>query len=204
MKKHLSYLSEESVNRDPFIQFADWFKEHSENYSGEKDAVVLATAGAGGKVSARMVLLKEFDYEGFVFYSNYDSKKGKQLAENNNAALLFYWPELHRQVRIEGTVEKVSPETSDAYFYSRPAGSRASAVVSPQSSIIPDRQFLRNRVDQVKMLNPEKEIKRPANWGGYRLRPVWFDFWLEGDYRLHDRIAYEPTDSGWKIFRLAP
>lgn len=197
-------LSETLFDKDPFIQFSRWFADHSLNFSGEKNAVALSTSWKDGRVSSRIVLLKEYDGTGMVFYTNYDSKKGRQLAENSFASLLFYWPEIHRQVRIEGLVQKVPEEISDKYFHSRPRESQLSAAASPQSSPIPGRKYLIDKANELRLRYEGSDVKRPENWGGYKLVPDWFEFWQEGEHRLHDRITYELSGNGWIINRLAP
>jgi pyridoxamine 5'-phosphate oxidase len=197
-------LSENSISNNPFSQFKIWFDERSMSYTGELNAVSLATASAKGKVSVRIVLIKEYDEKGFVFYTNYNSKKGSQLNSNPFAALLFYWPESGRQIRIEGSVEKVPEDVSDKYFHDRPHGSQVAAFASDQSSAIPDRKYL----DSLYLFHSErfagKRVDRPAHWGGYLLTPDWFEFWQEGEHRLHERISYSRIDGGWRIERLAP
>ncbi len=167
--------------------------------------MTLATATRDGKPSARMVLLKGVDKEGFVFYTNYESRKGRELAGNPRAALVFYWPPLDRQVRITGRVEKVSPEESDAYFASRPLGSRFSASVSRQSSVVASRAVLEQGLQKMKARYPEAGPPRPKMWGGYRVRPDEIEFWEQGEFRLHDRLRYRRRrDGSWKMERLAP
>jgi len=167
----------------------------------------LATADKSGRPSARMVLLKGLDEHGFVFYTNYDSRKGHELTENPQAALTFWWEVLERQVRIEGRVEQVAPEISEAYFDSRPEGSRFGAVVSPQSQLISSRQQLEQDLDRLIQdhQRDSRQPKRPDNWGGYRVLPSHFEFWQGRPRRLHDRIVYQlQTDGSWQITRLAP
>jgi pyridoxamine 5'-phosphate oxidase len=151
-----------------------------------------------------MVLLKDYDGNGFVFFTNYNSRKGIQLASNPHGALLFYLPEYARQIRIEGTIEKVSAQESDDYFATRPVESRISAWASEQSSVIPDRDFLRKKYDFYRNMFSEKEVPRPEYWGGFRLVPDWFEFWQEGEFRLHDRLTYSRSNGIWIIKRLAP
>ena len=165
--------------------------------------MTLATADASGVPSARVVLLKGYDERGFVFFTNYDSRKGRELAENPRAALLFFWPELERQVRIEGLVEQVAPEESDAYYRSRPLTSRIGAWASPQSEPIPGKAWLMARAAEMGLrhgLNPA----RPPHWGGYRLRPDVMEFWQGRPSRLHDRLHYRRADNAWERARLAP
>lgn len=197
-------LQESDVAANPTDQFANWFKDVLGAQLFEPNVMTLATADAMGKPSARIVLLKEFDNTGFVFYTNYESKKGKQLAENPQASLLFFWPELERQVRIDGIVSRVSAEASDSYFHSRPAGSQIGALASPQSQIIPNREYLQEKVSVLKNEFQGVEIPRPEHWGGYILEPQAMEFWQGRPSRLHDRINYTFDDGVWVISRLAP
>lgn len=199
-----SSLTEDEMDPDPFVQFRNWYKEHVNSGIEIPEAVSLGTSSNEGSVSLRTVLLKGFDQNGFVFFSNYLSRKGKQLEINPVAALLFYWPESDRQIRIEGVVEKVSAEESDLYFNSRPEESRISAWASEQSSAIPNRQYLEDRFSFYKNKFLNQSIERPPHWGGYRLIPAWLEFWQSGEYRLHDRICYTLNDGKWTISRLAP
>jgi pyridoxamine 5'-phosphate oxidase len=192
------------VDPDPFSQFRKWYSEHCESVTLYPEAVSLGTASASGRVSVRTVLLKGFDENGFVFFTNYNSRKGVQLGENGHAAMLCYWVESGRQVRIEGMTEKVTEEESEAYFRTRSRESRIGAWASEQSKIIPDRQYLDNRFEQYKSHFEGRDIVKPPHWGGFRLVPDYFEFWREGDHRLHDRIAYSRQHSGWTIERLAP
>lgn len=197
-----SALDENSIHPDPFVQFEIWFDEAIRIVREDANAMALASVSARGEPSARMVLLKSFDERGFVFFTNYNSRKGSDLAGNPHAALLFYWKEMERQVRISGRIKKVSRLESDDYFRSRPMESRISAVISPQSKIIPDRDFLEMKSNDLRKSG--KAIKRPGNWGGYRLVPEVFEFWQGRENRLHDRIAYAKRRSGWELSRLAP
>ncbi|HUX96000.1 MAG TPA: pyridoxamine 5'-phosphate oxidase [Bacteroidales bacterium] len=203
MKKNRT-LSENAVFTDPFKQFTLWYKERLSAVSQYPDAVCLATTSKEGRVSARMVLLKDFSESGFIFFTNYNSKKGKQLSENPYAAMLFYWPESGQQVRIEGYTEKVSAEESVKYFNSRPRDSQIGAWASEQSSVIPDRPYLDSRVEFFKKKYSGKSVEKPEYWGGFRLVPDSIEFWQEGEYRLHDRIRYTRKDESWIIERLAP
>jgi pyridoxamine 5'-phosphate oxidase len=204
MSKTNSQLSIDQFDADPFIQFEKWYLERLCSGVEIPNTMSVATSAENGRPSLRTVLLKEYDKTGFVFYTNYESKKGSQLTTNPYAAVLFYWPELNRQVRIEGKVEKVSNKDSDTYFASRPLESQVSAWASPQSKVIPERAYLEERFREFsdKFLN--RQIPRPENWGGYRIIPSWFEFWQDGEFRLHDRIAYSFSDNKWNIFRLAP
>jgi pyridoxamine 5'-phosphate oxidase len=197
-------ISREDIESNPFVQFGKWYREHLSAGIDIPDSVSLGTAFSDGRVSVRTVLLKGYDETGFLFFTNYKSKKGRQIESNPQAALLFHWPESGRQIRIEGSVIKISEEESDKYFVTRPRESRLSAWASEQSSVIPDRQFLEDRFAYYKNGLSEKSIERPPHWGGYRLIPSWFEFWQSGEYRLHDRIAYSLSDDIWKISLLAP
>lgn len=200
----LKSLSEDDVNINPIVQFDTWWKEAVNAEIVEVNAMTLATASTDGVPSARIVLLKEFTEKGFVFYTNYDSYKAKQLAENPRASLLFFWKELERQIRITGLVEKVSEEESDAYFNSRPIGSRIGASASPQSHAIENRQWLEQKVKETED-KWNDETKRPSFWGGYRVKPVIIEFWQGRPSRLHDRIQYTLQENGgWMKERLAP
>jgi pyridoxamine 5'-phosphate oxidase len=197
-------LREADLLPNPVDQFAAWFAAAQDAGVDVPETVVLATAAPDGAPSARAVLLKGFDARGFVFYTGYESRKGRELAVNPQAALLFLWP--GRQVRIEGAVERISPEESDAYFRSRPFGSRVSASVSPQSAVVPDRETLEARAAELRAeyAGREDELPRPGGWGGFRLAPASFEFWQHGDDRLHDRFRYRRWSGGWTIERLAP
>lgn len=196
-------LSEDSVDKDPFIQFDRWYKERILLVT-YPDSVSLATSSADGTVSVRTVLLKGYDSIGFVFFTNYKSKKGRQLNENPNAAMLFYWPETGRQIRIEGRVEKISEEESTQYFNSRPRESRIGAWASSQSSVIPGKSHLDEQVKRFSSEFRGKPIPKPPHWGGFRIIPELFEFWQEGKFRLHDRLVYTRGKTGWIIQRLAP
>jgi pyridoxamine 5'-phosphate oxidase len=198
-------LSETSINSNPFKQFELWWEEAMSAQIDELNAMTLATASADGVPSARTVLLKDFSDEGFVFFTNYESYKGRQLAENPRASLLFFWKELERQVRIVGVVQKVSEEESDNYFRSRPVLSQIGAIVSPQSTVIESRDWLEERYNQLQQQLAPDAIQRPAHWGGYIVKPVRIEFWQGRPSRLHDRIEYSLQEDGtWKIERLAP
>ena len=197
-------LLEQDIDQNPFQQFKKWFEQALGAQLYEPNVMTLATASATGVPSARIVLLKGFDEQGFVFYTNYESHKGRELAENPQAALVFFWPELERQVRIEGTVEKVAPEVSTAYFHSRPQGSQIGAMVSPQSQVIKNRAELENHIVVLKEKYQDQEIPRPSHWGGYVVKPNLIEFWQGRPSRLHDRIRYKLVDGNWIIDRLAP
>lgn len=197
-------LSEDKVDPNPFRQFGFWWDEALRAEIDEVNAMTLATVSGAGKPSARIVLLKGYDEQGFVFYTNYESRKGQDLALRPEASLLFFWKELERQVRIEGPCVKVSAEESDAYFQSRPAGSRIGAWASPQSRVIESRDLLDQQIIAIENRFDGQEIPRPAHWGGYRVIPAQVEFWQGRPSRLHDRILYTREADNWIISRLAP
>ncbi|TCC86193.1 pyridoxamine 5'-phosphate oxidase [Pedobacter hiemivivus] len=197
-------LTEKDVESDPILQFGKWFSAAVDAQLYEPNVMTLATADRYGKPDARIVLLKEFDANGFVFYTNYESKKGQDLVENPQAALVFFWPELERQVRIEGVVSKVDAETSADYFHSRPVGSQIGAMASPQSKVLDSRESLEEKVADLTKAYENKEIPRPLHWGGYLVEPMHIEFWQGRPSRLHDRIVYDLVDGSWIINRLAP
>ncbi len=201
-----SELLEDSIPEDPINLFHRWFYEAEElNAAEEVNAMTVNTIGLDGFPKARIVLLKKFNEEGFIFYTNYNSEKGKALANNPNVCLSFFWPTVERQIIIKGIAEKTSAIVSDNYFASRPNGSKLGAIVSPQSEIIPDRKFLENNLKQLENDLEGNEILRPANWGGFLVRPVEVEFWQGRPNRLHDRIRYKLKDNyEWRIERLAP
>jgi pyridoxamine 5'-phosphate oxidase len=196
-------LHERDLSPDPFAQFGAWFDEALNSGVALPNAMTLATATGGGRPSARTVLLKGFDARGFVFYTNYRSRKGRELAENPQAMLLFCWEELERQIGIEGRVEQVPAAESDAYFASRPLGSRLSAVISPQSDPVIDRNALERKLEEASKRWRDAP-PRPPHWGGYRIAPERFEFWQGRQDRLHDRLCYRKAGNAWKIERLAP
>lgn len=197
-------LDEAAMLADPFQQFRVWFDEAVASGIREPNAMVLGTAEAGGRVSCRTVLLKGFDGRGFVFYTNHGSRKGRQLAANPRAALLFPWVDLERQVEIEGAVERVSEEESGEYFRSRPRGSRLGAWVSEQSAEIESREVLLRRLAELEAEFGDGEIPKPDFWGGYRVVPDSMEFWQGGHDRLHDRFLYRREGGGWRRVRLSP
>lgn len=197
-------LAESDVDKNPFTQFGKWFKEALDALLYEPNVMTLATADLTGKPSARILLLKGFDENGFVFFTNYSSKKGKEMEENPQASMVFFWPELERQVRIDGLITKVAEQVSEDYFHSRPKGSQIGAAASPQSTIIPNRELLQNRVNELTATYTDQEVPKPAHWGGYLLEPTHIEFWQGRPSRLHDRITYTNVNGAWAINRLAP
>ncbi len=198
-------LSEADVDANPFKQFDKWWKEALTSDIDEVNAMTLATASADAVPSARIVLLKGYSEDGFVFYTNYNSYKGKQLMENPKACLVFFWKELERQVRITGIVQKTSVKESEEYFHSRPLASQVGAAVSPQSEVIENREWLEKKFLELEKNLDANVIDRPEHWGGYAVRPVIIEFWQGRPSRLHDRIEYSLQENGeWKIQRLAP
>ncbi len=196
-------LDENDVAPDPYVQFDRWFSEAVKAQVPMVNAMTLATVSAGGQPSARIVLLKGVSSGGFAFYTNYKSRKGKELTANPAAALLFHWTELERQVRIDGRVEKLSAQESDEYFGTRPLGSRYAAIASPQSNVIANRAALEARFAESEKKYGEMPL-RPAHWGGYRLIPDAMEFWQGRANRLHDRVLYTRKSRAWKLARLAP
>jgi pyridoxamine 5'-phosphate oxidase len=203
---HRATLDQTDVDASPITQFQRWLAEAVKAEVPEPTAMTLATIGDGGRPAARIVLLKGVAAEGFLFFTNYDSRKGRELALQPSAALLFHWVELERQVRVEGTVSKASAADSDAYFASRPRLSRIGAWASPQSDPIPDRSWLERQFEaaQERFAANLDSIPRPPHWGGYRLLPTTVEFWQGRESRLHDRIRYRREDAHWRIERLAP
>ncbi|WP_420322157.1 pyridoxamine 5'-phosphate oxidase [Flagellimonas sp.] len=201
-----SELSEGSVMENPMEQFQKWFYEvEATNGLDEPNAMTVSTIGLDGFPKNRMVLMKKYTHEGFIFYTNYQSEKGKAIAKNPAMCLSFFWPNMERQVIIKGNAEKIAENLSDGYFESRPVGSQLGAVVSDQSEVIPSKEFLEEKLDALEKEYDGKEIPRPEYWGGYLVRPVSFEFWQGRPNRLHDRIRYTlQEDFDWKIERLAP
>lgn len=198
-----SELSTDTVASDPIRQFATWFREAVEAGVPEPNAMTLCTASASGMPSGRIVLLKDVTRDGFTFFTNYQSRKGRELDENPRASLVFWWKELERQVRIEGDVQRLGTEASDAYFSVRPRGSRIGAWASPQSSVIESREVLKARAREVEE-RFNGDVPRPDFWGGFLLEPQRVEFWQGRPNRLHDRIRYSLNEADWKIERLAP
>jgi len=198
-------LDEAHVSPDPVVEFDRWFSQAQEAKALEPNAMTLATATRAGAPSARIVLLKGYDERGFVFFTDYRSQKGTELEQNPQASLVFFWPELERQVRITGTVERTSAQESEAYFRSRPRGSRLGAWVSHQSRVIPSRAQLESGLREVEERFPTDDVPLPPHWGGYRLRPEKVEFWQGREDRLHDRIRYlRKKNGGWQVERLSP
>jgi pyridoxamine 5'-phosphate oxidase len=205
LKKKDSNLSETGVRKDPFTQFMEWFGEAEGVVTGDLNAMCLATATLQGRPSSRIVLLREVDFRGFVFYTNYDSRKGKEISANPYVSAVIHWKELERQIRITGKVKKVSRQESESYFESRPLQSRISAAVSPQSRVIPGRKFLESAREQfIAELKDPGHVPCPENWGGYRIVPDEIEFWQGREFRFHDRIVYRRKGKQWIIRRLAP
>jgi len=200
----LQQLNEADVSPDPIKQFQIWFDQAIAAQLPEPNAMTLATASKDGIPSARIVLLKGVDHRGFVFYTNYESRKGKELTENPQAAIVFLWTVLERQIRIEGRVEKVFDQETETYFQSRPLESRLGAWASDQSCVIPDRDVLEKRFQELQTQYQDQEIPRPPHWGGYRVVPTVIEFWQGRPNRLHDRLRYRLNEGDWLIERLAP
>ena len=199
-----SFLDEGNINSNPVILAKEWYNQAIEADVTDPTAISLATSGVDNKPSVRYVLLKRIENEGFIFYTNYESRKASQLEENPNAAIAMYWPSLERQIRIEGVVKKLSDQESDEYFDSRPEGSRIGAWASPQSKVIPNRSYLDNLKNDFDNALIGKNIVRPDFWGGYILIPERIEFWKSREDRLHDRIEYLRDGETWKLHRLAP
>ncbi|MGG7436525.1 pyridoxamine 5'-phosphate oxidase [Chryseobacterium arthrosphaerae] len=200
-----SQLIESEVKQNPIEQFRDWFLEASESsVISEANAMAVSTVEEDGCPRTRMVLLKAYTHEGFIFYTNYSSRKGKAIENNHKACLHFFWPNLERQIIIKADLEKVAENLSDGYFHSRPKGSQLGAVVSPQSQEIPNREFLEEKLKELEKEYENTEVPRPSNWGGYLARPYEIEFWQGRPNRLHDRIIYTLEELDWKISRLAP
>lgn len=200
-----SQLIESEIKENPIEQFRDWFLDASLNPTvSEANAMAISTVEDDGCPRIRMVLLKEYTYEGFIFYTNYESRKGKAIDKTHKACLHFFWPGLERQIIIKAVVEKIAENLSDGYFHSRPKGSQIGAVVSPQSRVIPNREFLEVKLKELEAEFENSEVPRPENWGGYIAKPYEMEFWQGRPNRLHDRIIYTLKDVDWEISRLAP
>ena len=197
-------LDEKDVNADPIMQFEKWFKEAVDSKVHEPNAMTVCTATKEGKPSARILLLRNFNESGFVFYTNYTSRKGTEIMENPNCALLFFWPELERQVRIEGVLTKQTSDESDIYFNTRPRTSKLGAWTSAQSKVIDNRKVLDEEYDLLSKKYPDETVPRPPHWGGYILKPSTIEFWQGRPSRLHDPILFVQENNKWKIQRLAP
>ncbi len=197
-------LDKKDVNNNPFVQFEKWIKEAIEAQVNEPNAMTLCTATKEGKPSARIVLLRNFTEDGFIYYTNYTSRKGIEISDNPNCAILFFWPELERQIRIEGEVQKQTSEESDLYFNTRPRESKIGAWTSSQSKVISDREVLNKEFEINSNKYPTDMIPRPVFWGGYIVKPLTIEFWQGRPNRLHDRILYTKENNNWKIDRLAP
>lgn len=200
-------LLESGIDENPIAQFRIWYKEYATFDTVDNTAMILSTIDLEGVPQSRVVLLKELhDEDGFIFYSNYNSTKGKSMARNPKVSLLFFWPEMERQIRVIGTASQLDKAKCDAYFNSRPFESRVSAIISPQSEIVPDREYLENRMFNFLQKHEDgAELKRPPNWGGYAIKPMSIEFWQGRPSRLHDRLRYAAQANGsWKIERLAP
>jgi len=200
-----SQLIESEIKENPIEQFRDWFLEASSNPTvSEANAMAVSTVEDDGCPRTRMVLLKEYTYEGFIFYTNYNSRKGKSIEKTHKACLHFFWPGLERQIIIKADLEKIAENLSDGYFHSRPKGSQLGAAVSPQSEVIPNRAFLELKLKELEAEFENSEVPRPENWGGYIAKPYEIEFWQGRPNRLHDRIIYSLKDLDWEISRLAP
>lgn len=197
-------LDKKNAPENPFEQFEIWFSEAVAQSVFEPNAMTLTTAGKDGKPSARIVLMRGFDAEGFTFFTNYDSRKSREIRENPNVSLLFFWAELERQVRIEGAAAKVPGKISDEYFAMRPRTSQIGAWISPQSETLENREILEKKYAETAAEWEGKTIERPPNWGGFVIKPEVFEFWQGRESRLHDRLVYRKTGNDWKIERLAP
>lgn len=200
----LSGLLETNVEKNPIDQFSIWFQEALHSKILEANAMTLATSGKSGLASARIVLLKSFDLKGFIFFTNYESRKGKEIQETKKGSLLFFWDALERQVRIEGKLKKISTKDSEEYFHSRPFESQVGAIASSQSKVLKSREDLEKKYEALLIQYKDKKVPMPKHWGGYILEPSKIEFWQGRPSRLHDRILYSKNKTGWKIERLYP
>ena len=192
------------LDPDPFVQLSRWIDAAVSAGVEEPNAFILATSGDDGRPAARALLLKELTPDGLVFFTNYRSRKAAELAANPQASAVFMWVPIRRQVRVEGSVEKVAPEVSDEYFASRPLEARLASAASPQSEVVESRRRLEEALEELRQAHPDGDVPRPAHWGGYRLIPDYFEFWQGREARFHDRFRYLPSQAGWRIERLAP
>ncbi len=197
-------MKKKDLHRNPLVQFQRWFEDAVATGMANPEAMTLVTATSRGLPSARIVLYKGMSQDRLCFFTNYDSRKAHQLHKNPHASLVFYWPNLERQIRVEGEVVRLSSQESDEYWLTRPRESRLGALASHQSEVIRNRQVLENRVQLLTKKYEGKEIPRPKNWGGFGLRPHYFEFWVAGAYRLHDRFRFLKTARGWKLEQLSP
>ena len=197
-------LNEETVNNDPILQLTTWLNDAIENQKADPTAMVLSTIDREGNPESRVVLLKELKAEGLIFFTNYDSKKGQQISMHPQVSIVFFWPEMERQVRIKGKVEKIPENDSENYFLSRPIESQLGAWASPQSQVIESREVLDLNYRLYQEYFKNREIEKPPHWGGFLIRPQYFEFWQGRSNRLHDRIAFQKSNEVWEIFRLAP
>lgn len=197
-------LNEETVNNDPILQLTAWLNDAIENQKADPTAMILSTIDREGNPESRVVLLKELKDQGLIFFTNYDSKKGQQISMHPQVSIVFFWPEMERQVRVKGKVEKISENDSENYFLSRPIESQLGAWASPQSRVIKNRQILDENYIHFQRYFQEHEIKKPPHWGGYLIRPEYFEFWQGRANRLHDRIEFQKSGETWIIQRLAP
>jgi pyridoxamine 5'-phosphate oxidase len=201
---HRATLDEKSVPKNPYVLFGNWFSDAVSAGLSEPNAMILATADSKARPTARVVLMKGMDENGLAFYTDYHSKKGRQLTENPFAAVVFLWKEMERQVRIEGKTRRMTAKQSNLYFQSRPEASRISATASLQSSVLKDRSTLEKKVSRLASAFKDKPVPRPERWGGFLLQPLLFEFWQGRPDRLHDRLQFTYSSGGWKIVRLSP
>ena len=197
-------FTEETVNNDPILQLTAWLNDAIENQKADPTAMILSTIDREGNPESRVVLLKELKAEGLIFFTNYDSKKGQQISMHPQVSIVFFWPEMERQVRVKGKVEKISENDSENYFLSRPIESQLGAWASPQSQVIESREVLDQNYRLYQEYFKNREIEKPPHWGGFLIRPEYFEFWQGRSNRLHDRIAFQKSNEVWDIFRLAP